>query len=81
MPHTTQREFCFRQIAWRNAKEVCNEDGVLKREKIPSHGPAVIVDHGTEPWLGGLTVRTDQQNVERRVIGLRDCIGPAASRR
>src|SRR5271166_6294507 len=39
-------------------------------EKVPGYSPAVVVDYDTQPWLGGLSVRADQQNIERRVVGL-----------
>ena len=58
----TQRQRCV-QRGW-----------VFEREEVPSHSAAVIVDHGGEPRLGNLAVRTDQQNVERGVVGLPDRI-------
>ena len=44
----TQRQGCV-QRGW-----------VFEREKIPSHSPAVIVDHRREPRLGCLAIWTDQ---------------------
>jgi hypothetical protein len=35
MPHTIQRGSSLRQIAWRNAKDVCNDGGSSNERKYP----------------------------------------------
>src|ERR1022692_856767 len=67
MPHTIQRESSLRQRS-------VQRGWIFEREEVPSHSTALIVDHGGEPRLGNLAVRTDQQNVERGVVGLPDRI-------
>ena len=49
---------------------------VFERKEVASHSSAIIVDHGGEPRLGSRAVGTEQQNVERGVIGLPDRVGP-----
>ena len=64
MPHTIPRESTLRPMAWHSAREAS------------CRGAAVVVDNGCKPRLGGSTVRTDPQNIERRMAGSPDCIGP-----
>jgi hypothetical protein len=45
-------------------------------KEIPRDGAAVVVENNREPRFGGVAVRTDQQNIERRVVGLPDGIRP-----
>ena len=48
----------------------------FEREKVARHGAAVVVDDRGEPRLGGGTIRAHQQDVEQRVVGLPDGVGP-----
>src|ERR1035438_8457230 len=54
----------------------CESAITHRKANIKHHPKKAQSRHGTEPRLGGLAVRTDQQNVEWRVIGLPDGIRP-----
>ena len=48
---------------------------VIKREEVPGDCAAIVVDDDGEPRLGEYTIRPDEVNIQRRVVGLPDRIG------
>jgi hypothetical protein len=46
----------------------------LQRKEVSRYRSTVVIDNNGEPRIGGLAVWTDQQNIERRMIRLPDCV-------
>ena len=54
---------------------MCAGRTALRTKENISNGAAVVVDDDAEPRFGCRSVRTDQPNIEWRVVGLPDRIG------